>query len=336
MFWRGKSRLAPPKQVFNYVSIERTMRAIFIFLQLLFTSAIFTQPLNLRPEVAELYRLQDIALRSRVLVKTDFVEKHKAFFNHPLFCEVAFGMDIIDFAVALLIRGEHAEAEKYLLKSARSHYLNTSTMLEIMLNRTTQVWPDTVFLVPRTPESMRFRETIMEKVLEIENNRNIDPRIIAIADEINELIRKDQAVRWIPGVDWDSIERVDLAIIRRVKELIKENPDIDILRIGMRRGMATHWGNSLDIGILFWHQRGATAWWEDFFEAYFRKRAEEGRGLDFCYWYDTVRFVARGEDSFFGMSPQRTPAFRFRLNVDNLDEINENRARVGLSPLTRR
>ncbi|MCL2416554.1 MAG: hypothetical protein FWD02_01285 [Bacteroidales bacterium] len=309
------------------------MKAKFTILYLLVVSSVFAQPLQLRPEVVELYRLQDIALRSRVLMEKDLIEKHEAFFNHPLFCEIAFGMDIFHFAEALLIRGEHAKAEEYLLRSARSHYLSTSTMLDITLNRTMQVWPDTVFLVPRTPESMRFRETIVENILEIENKRNIDPRIIAIAEEIRELIRKDQAVRRLPREDWDSVGRVDSVIIHRVKELIKENPDIDILRIAMIRGVSTHFGNSLDIGLIFWHQRGSTAWWTDFFEAYFRKRAEEGRGLDFCFWYDTVRFIARGEDSFFGMAPQRTPAFQFRLNVDNLDEVNENRAKVGLLPL---
>jgi len=294
----------------------------------------FAQALQLRPEVVELYRLQDIALRSRVLMEDDLIEKHKAFFNHSLFCENAFGFEYLNFAKALLIRNEHAMAEEYFLKSAtRLRYVSTSNALEWVFR--VRPWPDTVYLIPRTIENMRFRETMLEKILEIENKRNIDPRIIAIADEINELVRKDQAVRRIPGVDWDSIERVDLAIIRRVKELIKENPDIDILRIGTGR-ISRHFGNSLDLGIILWHQRGSTAWWEGFFEAYFRQRAEEGRGLDYAFWYDTVRVFAKREDSFFGMQPSRTPQYQFRFNVDNLDEINENRARVGLLPLTRR
>ena len=73
-----------------------------------------------------------------------------------------------------------------------------------------------------------------------------------------------------------------------------------------------------------------------FFEAYFRKRAEEGRGLDYCFWYDVYLVIAKGEDSFYGMQPSRTPPFMFSPALGNLDEINKNRAKVGLLPLYRR
>jgi len=225
-----------------------------------------------------------MAIRARILDSNDFVEKYKKFFNHPLFCEIAFGFEYIEFADALLRRGEHAKAEKYLLKASRSHYMNASDKLITILSRTRQVWPDTVYTIPRTPESMKFRETVLEKMLEIEKQRNIDPRIIAIAEETRELHRKDQAVRRLPREDWDSVGKVDSINIYRVIELIRENPDIDIMRIDTRGtfNMAEPYSYLGNVWFILWHQRGDyQGTLASFFLDYFRKRAEEGKGLDY-------------------------------------------------------
>jgi len=98
-----------------------------IFFAIILGIGVFAQPLQLRPEVVELYRLQDIALRSRILNSDDFIEKHKAFFNHPLFCENAFGFEYLNFARMLLRQGEYTMAREYFLKSARLRYVNTSS-----------------------------------------------------------------------------------------------------------------------------------------------------------------------------------------------------------------
>jgi hypothetical protein len=265
-----------------------------------------------------------------------------SFFNHPLFCEVAFGFEYIDFADALLRRSEFAKAEKYLLKASRSHYMNASDKFVTFFNRTRQVWPDTVFAIPRTPESMKFRETVLEKMLEIEKQRNIDPRILAIADELRELVRKDQEVRLLSRNDdpgFKLMRNVDSMNIFRVIELIEENPDIDIMRIDMLRGfsMAQPYNDLGDVHLILWHQRGDFfGTLASFFLDYFRKRAEEGKGLDYCFWYDTYRFFTKNEDSYYGLVGFGVTNMPFVYVSDNLDEINKNRAKVGLLPLSRR
>ena len=301
-------------------------------------------------------------MRSRVLEECDFIEKHKTFFNHPLFCEDAFGFEYINFVSALLIQGEHAMAETYLLKAAtRLRYVSTSNALEHIFRRRRSVFPpDTAHVIPRTPENMRFREMMLGKILEIEENQIADPRIVAIAQELEELARRDQAIRITPGdmTFWDSMDsigrsrvielreaglsmrEVDSANIFRIIELIKENPDIDIMRIN-RSGRTNHsFGRDFglgDVDIILWHQRvDALGTLVSFFLPYFRKRAEEGRGLDFAFWYDTYRFHTKRESSYFGMVGSGRTRRPFVLYVDNLAEVNENRARVGLLPLSLR
>ena len=334
------ARIANPRQRVNSSLCKKlfVMRTSFFILYLFITNTIFAQPPQLRPEIVEFYQLRDAAVRARVLDSTNFIEKYEAFLNHPLFCEVAFGFEYIDFADALLRQSEFAKAEKYLLKASSSHYMNASDKLIRILNRTRQVWTDTVFTIPRTPESMKFRETVLEKMLEIESKRNINPRIIAIAGEIREMVRKDQAVRRLPREDWDSVGKVDSINIFRVIELIKENPDIDIMRIRMWGGfnVVRPYDDLGDVSLLLWHQRGDTfGTLESFFLDYFRKRAEEGKGLDYCFWYDVYRYIAKREDSFYGMQPVRNNMFMFSPALGNFDEINENRAKVGLLPLWR-
>jgi len=314
------------------------------FVAIILGFGVFAQALQLRPEVVELYRLQDIAMRSRVLNSDDFIEKHKAFFNHPLFCENAFGFEYLNFAKALLIRNEHAMAEKYFLKSAtRLRYVSTSNALEWVFR--VRPWPDNVYLIPRTVENMRFRETMLEKILEIEKQA-VDSRIVAIAQEISEMVERDQAVRLeMPRrpdgqACFKAMLKVDSANIFRIIELIKENPDIDIMRINRSGRTSRSFGRDFglgDIDIILWHQRGdAFGTLANFFLPYFRERAEAGRGLDYTFWYDTYRFHTKRESSYFGIVGSGMTRRPFVLYVDNLDEINENRARVGLLPLTRR
>ena len=345
------------------------MKTTLVFLFLSVAVSVFARPPQLRPEIVEFYRLRDIALRSRVLAENDFIKKHKAFFKHPLFCEIAFGLEYIHFVEALLIQNERTKAQKYLLKAASLHYVNTSNRLRFMFGKTARTWPDTVYVIPRTPENIKFKETVLEKILEIENVRNVDPRITTIAQELEEMVKIDQAVRSTRGradlpsvqnvdprimafarkledlvkkdpsihaaksIIWEHIRKVDSVIILRVIELIKENPDIDIMRIDMLRNRSDIAGFGGSISIILWHQRGNPFAWEYFFLEYFRKRAEKGKGLDYCFWYDTYRSITKPEDTFYGMLPIRnTP---FRLSVDNLDKINKNRAKVGLLPLKR-
>jgi hypothetical protein len=312
---------------------------IIILLFLIAGNYAFAQRFQLRPEAAELYTLQDIAMRSRFLNSDSLIEKHEAFFAHPLFCETAFGYEYINFAEILLTRGEFEVAKKYLLIAAKSPYMNTSDMLEHFFNRRERVWPDTVYVIPKTPENLKFKETTLEKILEIENSRVIDPRIFAIFDEIREMIRKDQAARraWDRTdklIEWDSVAKVDSANIYRIKELIVENPDIDILRFN--RGANSRWKRDGDLWLIFWHVRAAPyayEAWSSFFEPYLRKRVEDGKGLDYTYWYDALCF-GRREDSHFGIIPaSNTPTFRYPF--DNRDEVNKNRAEVGLLPLGR-
>ena len=312
------------------------MRTILITLHLFMVNTIFAQLPQLRPEVIEFYQLRDIALRSRVLDEKDLIEKHKAFFSHPLFCEIAYGIEYIPFVRLLLLRGEYTKAEEYLLKAAKLHYFNTSNMLAHIFNKRTEVWFDSV----------------LEKILEIENKRAIDPRIIAIAHELAEMVKKDRAVRMEEPIDRDFKHKIDSANIYRIIELIKENPDIDITRINMMGRISCpsnfNFTNMGDVGIILWHVLRcpvvpyAITAWTDFFEAYFRKRAEEGKGLDYCFWYDARIFwsnlvFAKREDPYYGIIGFGVPKFPLFIYVNNnLDEINKNRAKVGLLPLSRR
>ena len=315
--------------------VNRKMKTTLTFLCLLATYPTLAQLPQLRPEVVELYRLQDIAMRSRVLKSDDFVEKHEAFFSHPLFCETAFGFEYINFVEALLIRGELDMAEEYLLKSARLNYMNVSNMLEfIFRKRKPATWPDTVYLVQRTPENIRFKETMLEKISEIEKNLIIDPRVISIAQELKEMFKKDQAVRVAKPFCEDAMVKVDRANIERIKELIVENPDIDIFNIYLLSDRSEAAGISFHLWLIFWHQRGSLVFWTDF-EPYFRERAENGKGLDYCFWYDTyLVFTRPSQDPCYGLQPLRNTPFRLSI-VDNLDEINDNREKVGLLPLRR-
>jgi len=319
------------------------MRKVFtIILAIALSFCVFAQPLQLRPEVIELYRLQDIALRSRVLDKADFIKKHKAFFNHPLFCENAFGFEYLNFARMLLRRGEHTLAREYFLKSARLRYVSTSNAFETTFKARTQTWPDTVYSIPRTPENMKFRETVLEEILEIEKRC---PRIIAIAQELAEMTERGQVVRRKISTQQDAeryrktMRKVDSANIFRLIELVKENPDIDIMRVDILGGGL---GRDFFINgmgsptLILWHnllQFPET--WATFFEPYFRKRAETGKGLDYVVWYDRQNFMLHQRETFgmFGFGMTTRP---FVFVADNLDEINENRARVGLLPLSRR
>ena len=307
-----------------------------IFFAIILGIGVFAQPLQLRPEVVELYRLQDIALRSRILNSDDFIEKHKAFFNHPLFCENAFGFEYLNFARMLLRQGEYTMAREYFLKSARLRYVNTSSAFEMIFRSRMQTWPDTIYTIPRTPENMRFRETMLKKILEIEK---ICPRIVAIAQEISEMVERDQAVRRTEEIFIEYGRRVDSINIHRIIELIKENPDIDIMRVdilggGLGRDFFINGTGSPT--LILWHnllQFPET--WATFFEPYFRKRAEAGKGLDYVVWYDRQNFMLHQRETFgiFGFGATTRP---FIFVADNLEEINENRARVGLLPLTRR
>ena len=307
-----------------------------IFFAIILGIGVFAQALQLRPEVVELYRLQDIAMRSRVLNSDDFIEKHKAFFNHPLFCENAFGFEYLNFARMLLRHGEYTMAREYFLKSARLRYVNTSSAFEMIFRDRIQTWPDTIYTIPRTPENMKFRETVLEEILEIEKRC---PRIVAIAQELAEMNERDQAVRTTYENFREFGRKTDSINIHRMIELIKKNPDIDIMRINMlgraQSGLGRNFGG-VDIGLILWHnllQFPET--WATFFEPYFRKRAEAGKGLDYVVWYDRQNFMLHQRETFgiFGFGVTTRP---FIFVADNLDEINENRARVGLLPLTRR
>jgi hypothetical protein len=313
------------------------MKIKFFFLCLILASSIFAQLPMLKPEVVELYRQQDIAVRSRVSNSNDFIEKHEAFFNHPLFCEIAFGIEYIRFAEVLLVQGKYKKAEEYLLKATKSHYMNTSNLFTSIFDKRKITDSGIVLVVPNTPENTKFKETVLEKIQDIEKKRIVDPRITAVAAKLYKLEKRDQAAlllgREVSNRE-DSINKVFVAIVEQLKNLIEENPDIDVLRIHTRSYGWTEvdW----DASLMLWHVfkgQAAEVAWTDFFEAYFRKRAEEGKGLDYCLWYDTYRFFAKQKGSYYGILPFRnTP---FRLNVDNLNEINENRAKVGLLPLSR-
>jgi len=336
------------------------MRTNLTFLLLFVASCIFAQLPQLRPEVVELYRLQALAQQSRRLNSDDLIATHKPFFNHPLFCEIVFGIEYIHLARHLLIQERHEYAEKYFLKATRSQYINVlnhlthifvmvKNQLEVLFNRPGDVIVDTVFLIPRTPENMRFKETMLEKILEIEKKQIRDPRILAIAQELGEMFEMEQAVRI--NVDdpedifWtrlDSVGRrrvvelqkrnlsmreVDSMNINRIIELIRENPDIAVLNIQIQ-------GRPFLIRSLLWrslrlNERFARTAWTDFFEPYFRERAENGRGLDYCRWYDVYRWHIRRDIPYYGVYNP----FRVLFEDYELEIINERRERVGLLPL---
>jgi len=221
--------------------------------------------------------------------------------------------------------------------------------LEVLFNRPGDVIVDTVFLIPRTLENMRFKETVLEKILEIEKKQIRDPRILAIAQELGEMFEMEQAVRI--NVDdpedifWtrlDSVGRrrvvelqkrnlsmreVDSMNINRIIELIRENPDIAVLNIQIQ-------GRPFLIRSLLWrslrlNERFARTAWTDFFEPYFRERAENGRGLDYCRWYDVYRWHIRRDIPYYGVYNP----FRVLFEDYELEIINERRERVGLLPL---
>jgi hypothetical protein len=311
----------------------------------------FAQLPQLKSEVVNFYHIRDIAVQSRILNSNNVIEKYEDFLNHPLFCETAFGFEYIDFVEVLLKRGEYRKAEKYLLKTARSHYMNASDKFIAIFNRTKQTWPDTVFAIPRTPESIKFKETVLEKMLEIEEKRNIDPRFMAIVHEIGELAEKESVNRNLihrtSNYDMESINKSDSVIIYRLIELIKENPDIDIMRINMRKShvfnVVTPYFDLGDVRMILHHvlrHRSASyaeTAWDNFFEAYFRERAEQGKGLDYCFWYDTRlshgKYGFNHNETYYGMTLWHGNPVR--LSVDRRKEVNENREKVGLSPLTR-
>lgn len=348
------------------------MRALLVFLCLSTVIVGCTQSpelkLRLKPEVVELYRLQDVARQSRILNSDDLIAKHEAFFNHPFFCEIAFGIEYINLAEALLVRGKQKKAEKYFLKAARTQYINVSNQLvrifnrvsnslEIMFNRPDDVIWDTVFVIPRTPENMKFKKTMLEKILKIEKKQIIDPRIIAIANELGKMFDIDQAVRILDHRNIDverslnplrvhrldsimalrlvelnkenlSMREVDSMNIYRIIELIRENPDIDVLRIQREEGAFS------PIGTLLWRSLRlnigfARTAWTDFFEPYFRERAENGRGLDYCYWYDVYRWHIRRDIPYYGVYNP----FDIGFFEEDIKKINERRERVGLLPL---
>jgi hypothetical protein len=340
----------------KHSTIKNKMKKYLIIALLFATATIFAQLPQLRPEVVELYRLQDIAKQSRVLNSDDFIAKHEAFFAHPLFCEIAFGKDYIDFAEALLIQGNHEKAEKYFLKSAKSHYLTTSNMFAKIFNKRENWWIDTSFIIPRTPENIKFKETVIEKILEIEEERTIGPRIIVILQELRDIEEKDQAIRWISPRNteyeelWsilaDSVKnrrmtelskelanenldiiKVDSMNISRIIELIRENPDIDVLRIK----------SEIDImGVVLWHSfrlrmRYARTAWTDFFEPYWRKQAENGKGLEYCYWYDVYHWHIKQDIPYYGIYNISS----IELYDEDIEKINERREKIGLLPLTK-
>ncbi|MDR2906601.1 MAG: hypothetical protein LBU91_01250 [Bacteroidales bacterium] len=332
------------------------MKLKFIILQLFVANSVFAQLPQLRPEVVELYRLQDIAKQSRILNSDDIVEKHEAFFNHPLFDEIAFGIEYINLAEVLLIQGEREKAENYFLKAAqRLEYISTSNRFESIFDKRATGWSwDTVFLIPRTPENIRFKERVLEKILRIEKKRIVDPRIMSIAQELEELKEKDQAIRWVgdpsfsdfsSGIDSatiyriieltkknfskkevDSIMRVvDSSNIYRIIELIKENPDIDILRV--IRGRSEN-----PTALVLWHTlrlkvRYARVAWL-FFEPYFRKQAENGKGLEYCYWYDAYCWHIKADLAYYGV-------YSSEGDTEDIKQMNERREKVGLLPLSR-
>jgi hypothetical protein len=78
--------------------------------------------------------------------------------------------------------------------------------------------------------------------------------------------------------------------------------------------------------------------WTDFFEPYLRKRAEQGKGLDYCFHFDNYRVFGHREqeESYYGTIGLGTTTAPFVYISDNLNEINKNRAKVGLLPLSRR
>jgi len=335
-------------------------------LQLFVVSSVFAQLAQLRPEIVELYRLQDIAKQSRTLNSDDLIATHEAFFNNPLFCEVAFGLEYIRFANMLIRQGEQEKAEEYFLKATKSQYIKVSNHLveifnrasnwfEIMYNRLNYTISDsafvtisdTVFVIPRTSENMRFKEAMFEKILEIEKKQIIDPRIVAIVQETEEMFNIDQAVRTDSGdifwIGFDSIMRslvieakkknlsqreVDSMNIYRLIELIKENPDIDVLRI-VRHHRAVNPTRPILLHSLRYNARFARTAWTDFFEPYFRKQAENGKGLEYCYWYDVYQWHVKGGIPYYG----EYNLFGILFEDEELKEINERRERIGLLPL---
>jgi hypothetical protein len=306
------------------------MKKFLATLLLFSTTAIFAQLPQLKPEVVELYRLQQTALRSKS------PSDYEAFFKHQLFSEKYFGGQYVNYAEVFFQNNDLKNAEKYFLKAAEIGKLNTVTFnrwFNMIIRRNNE--PDR-YAIPRTETNLKFHEKILAKIKNIEQNRVVDSRITAIADELREMLKKDQDIRRTNSTcgtndgGTSPLRKVDSANIFRLIELIKENPDIDVLSVNIP-------GNE-GFGSMLLLMHGLVAWenaWTDFFEPYFRERAETGKGLSYCFYYDRYRVLTKGGNSYYGEFTKSGGLMRadFKIRDENLDEINQNRAKVGLLPL---
>ena len=295
-------------------------KSFFTLFFLIAGSSVFAQLPELRPEVVELHRLQQTAIRSNS--PADF----EAFFRHSLFSERYWGRWFVNYAQALFQNNDLKNAEKYFLKATEIGRLNTVTFsrwFNMIIRRPNE--PDR-YSIPRTETNLIFFNTVLAKIETIEQNKTPDPRVIAIGEELREMVKRDQDVRRNSG----DIRSVDSVNIFRLIELIKENPDIDVLNVNI----PGHEG----FGTMLLLMHGLVAWesaWTDFFEPFFRRQAEEGRGFTYCFYFDRYRVLVRGEPSFYGEFTRSSGLMRsdFTTREVNIEEINRNRERVGLLPL---
>jgi hypothetical protein len=337
----------------------KTISTIFLILS---ATAFFAQPLppllELKSEIVAYYRLVDRATGSSN--PKDF----EALFNHPIYKK--WGRPLHrSYAEALLKNNDLKNAEKYFLFAAETGDLNSTQFAHIFNMKKSEAIMGIVggrfvpvgnivgdYVIPRTPANMEFRENVLRKIQNIEQRKRsererlanspesgrirdmLSIRKEAIGNELKEMHRRDQEIRSNGRTDRPdgtisrSLREVDSINVWRLIELIKDNPDIDVMSLNSN-------GTFIILLHALSHQAKA---FTDFFAPYFRKQAEQGRGLyNFCFFYDLHSVRVRGSVSHYGFFGTNQTPFAVAGTSDekNLDEINRNRFLVGLRPLKR-
>jgi hypothetical protein len=327
---------------------------IILFITAIAGNFALAQLPQLKPEVVEYYRLKNTVIRSEN--PKDF----ELLFKHPLSTEKDLGINVRRYAEALLKNNDLKNAEKYFLIAAEAGNLNSDDFEYIFIVKWGEPMPNAgEYVIPQTSANMEFKERVFKEMQKIEKRKLKEKEIMAnmpennkrknilnsrnekIIKELNEIYRRDQEIRLKNKTDrpdgtfTDNMREIDSINVWQLIKLIKENSDIDLLEI--KTPEQTH--NKIFIILLHALSHQIKAFTE-FFEPYFRKRAEEGKGLDYCFYYDLycVRGKqANGGESYYGeFGKNQMPSHRNGESEErNIEDINKHRVKVGLLPLHR-